>query len=68
MARHYLTFDELMDLAADNYTKGGSGIYECWDKSTFDSYVKECGPLTKAKALKLFREDMNQMDDVLGWY
>ena len=63
-----LSYEELMDLARANYSKGGDTVYECWDRRTFDEYVKEFGPITKSKALKMFREDRDAMDDMLGWY
>lgn len=50
-----VTYEELIELAKKNYNKGGDGIVECWDRNTFDSYVKECGPITKKVAMRLVR-------------
>ena len=68
MKTKHLTYDELMALALENYSKGGDATYECWDQQTFDDYVQQFGPMTKTKALKMFRADKDQMDDMLGWY
>lgn len=62
-----LTYEELMDLALANYDKGGDSTYECWDRAAFDEYVEKFGPLTKAKALKMFRDDKEMFDDMMGW-
>ena len=50
-----LTFEELWELAQKYYTKGGDSIVECWDKNTFNDYVKEFGPITKKDALAMFK-------------
>lgn len=63
-----LTYDELMKLAIENYSNGGDSTYECWDQRTFDDYVKQFGPITRAKALKMFLDDKEQFDDMMGWY
>ena len=68
MAMHYLTYEELMALALENYSKGGDATYECWDQQTFNDYVNQFGPMTKTKALKMFRNDKAQMDEMFGWY
>jgi hypothetical protein len=62
-----MTFDELMDYAMRNYDKGGDGVVECWDKTTFDAYVRECGDMTKTKARQLFRLYKDTTDDVQGY-
>ena len=49
-----LSFGELMSLAKDNWSKGGDGIYECWDQRTFDDYIKEAGPISREDAFHLF--------------
>ena len=54
MADRALTYAELMALARENYNKGGDGYVECWDERTFAYFVKEFGPITKAKALQMF--------------
>lgn len=51
----YLTYEDLIALALENYNFGGDSIYECWDQKMFDGYVREFGLITKAKALELFR-------------
>lgn len=51
-----MSYDELMAFALAHYSEGGDGVYECWDKRTYDEYVAEFGPITKSKALKMFRE------------
>lgn len=50
-----LSYDELMAYALKHYDRGGDSMYECWDVRDFDEYVKECGPITKSEALRLFR-------------
>lgn len=50
-----LTFEELQTLALKNYNNGGDAIVECWDKQTYDFYVKEFGCITEKTALKMFR-------------
>jgi len=50
-----LTYDELMALALKHYSKGGDNFYECWNEKTFDEYTREFGPMTKEKALEMFR-------------
>ena len=52
-----LTYEELIELAKKHYNEGGDGVYECWDKMVFDSYVKLFGPLTEKKALAMFGLD-----------
>lgn len=68
MKTKHLTFDELMSLALEHYNDGGDSTFECWDRNTFDDYVKLFGPMTKTKALKMFKDDKAQMDDMLGWF
>ena len=63
-----LTFEELMQYAREHYSTGGDGVYECWDKRTYDDYVRECGAITKRKALQIFRDHKAVMDDMQGWY
>lgn len=54
MADRALTYAELIELARENYDKGGDGYAECWDERTFAYFVKEFGPITKARALEMF--------------
>lgn len=49
-----MSYEELMTFALQYYNEGGDGVYECWDKRTFDEYVAEFGPITKRKALAMF--------------
>jgi len=52
-----LTFDELMVYAREHYNEGGDGVYECWDKYTYDEYVRQFGQITKKVALDMFEID-----------
>ena len=52
-----LTYEELMEYALKHYDKGGDATYECWDEKTFNEYVEQWGPITKRKALEMFRDD-----------
>ena len=54
MADRALTYAELMALARENYNKGADGYVKCWDERTFAYFVKEFGPITKARALQMF--------------
>lgn len=49
-----MTYEELTALALKYYNEGGDGVYECWDKKTFDDYVAEFGSITEKDALKMF--------------
>ena len=49
-----MTYEELMALALKHYNEGGDGVYECWDRQTFDEYVAEFGEITHEDALKMF--------------
>ena len=50
-----MTYEELMTLALKHYNEGGDGVYECWDRQTFNEYVAEFGEITKKDALGMFR-------------
>ena len=66
-----LTYEELMELAKKHYNEGGDGVYECWDKMVFDSYVKMFGPLTEKKALAMFgleKELEDEEEAARRWY
>ena len=63
-----LTYEELMDYALAHYSRGGDATYECWGRKEFDEYVKEWGPITKRKALEIFRLDYEIQKDREGWY
>lgn len=51
-----MSYEELMSFALKHYNEGGDGVYECWDRRTYDEYVAEFGPITKSKALAMFRD------------
>ncbi len=50
-----LTYKELIELAEENYNRGGDAIVECWTEEMFNNYVEDFGPVTKAKALRMFK-------------
>ena len=50
-----LSYEELIEYARAHYAKGGDAIFECWDKRVYDEYVSLFGPISKRKALWLFR-------------
>ncbi len=50
-----LSYEEFIELAKKNYSKGGDVAVECWDERTFNEYVKNFGPMTKKEALQTFR-------------
>lgn len=50
-----MTYEELMALALKHYNNGGDGVYECWDRQTFNEYVAEFGEITEKDALVMFR-------------
>ena len=54
MAERALTFAELMELARENYNKGGDSYAECWDERVLAYFVKEYGPITRERALQMF--------------
>ena len=54
MKNKKLTYQEFMELAKQNYTKGGMVFYECWEECQFNDYVKEYGAITKKKAFQMF--------------
>lgn len=57
MMNEPMTYEELIQFALENYTKGGDSVYECWDEQVFNEYVQEFGPITRKKALEMF--DLN---------
>ena len=62
-----LTYEELIDYAKKYYNRGGDGVYECWDRRTFDEYVSQFGPITKAEAREMFRLNREIDRDMAGW-
>lgn len=59
-----LTYQELMSLAREHYNDGGDYTYECCDETWYNDYVSMFGPLTKRKALAMFRLDKAVHDDI----
>ena len=59
-----LSYQELIELARQHYNEGGSATYECADEKWFNDYVDQFGPMTKAKALNMFRID-KALDDII---
>lgn len=57
MMNEPMTYEELIQFALENYSKGGDSVYECWDEQAFNEYVQEFGPMTRKKALEMF--DLN---------
>ena len=65
-----LTYNEFMELALKNYSKGGDSYYECWEDYQFNDYVKEFGAITEARALEMFSRnyDIEQdVDNFIDW-
>ena len=54
MKNKYLTYNEFMELAMQNYNKGGDEYVECMDEAYFNEYVSLFGRITKTRALKMF--------------
>lgn len=63
-----LNFEELMEYAKKHYNRGGDATYECWDERTFNDYVEEFGPITKSKALQMFKLDYEIQRDRAGYW
>lgn len=63
----YLTYDELMKLALENYEQGGADTYECIDEKTFNTSEAHFNKMTKADALKMFARDLDIWKDRQGW-
>lgn len=62
-----MTYEELMNLALKYYNRGGDGVYECWDRQTFDEYVAEHGEITEKVALKMFGVWDSVCNDIRGY-
>lgn len=58
-----LNYEELIEYAKQHYTTGGDGIYECWDEQVYNEYIKEFGPITKKRALEMFRLNKSINDE-----
>lgn len=66
-----MTYAEFIELAKANYTKGGDSYYECWDEQTFSDYVKMFGPVTKKKAMEMFKDNAEieaEYEAAAEWY
>lgn len=50
-----LTYQEFIELAKQNYCKGGMVFFECWDETAFDYFCKEFGKITEKKAFQMFK-------------
>jgi hypothetical protein len=48
-----MTYEELIAWGHANYNKGGDVFVECWEKSDFDEYCREVGPMTEEAAKQL---------------
>lgn len=55
MENKKLTYQEFMELARQNYCKGGEVFYECWEEYQFDDYCEEYGGITIKKAFQMFK-------------
>ncbi len=64
MSKHGLSYEELIEYARQHYNKGGDGIFECWDQNTYNEYVSMFGPITKRKALQMFRDWYNECKEI----
>lgn len=62
-----MTYEELMKYAKAHYNKGGDAIYECWEEYQFNDYVEMFGPITKSKALAMFRLERSMQKEREGW-
>lgn len=67
MAAKVLSFEEFIALAMNHYSKGGDGYVECWDERTFSDYVADFGPITRSKALEMFRFSYDVDMDRMRW-
>lgn len=62
-----MTYEELMALALKYYNNGGDGVYECWDRQTFNEYVAEYDEITKKDALEMFGVWDAVCNDIRGY-
>ena len=61
-----MTYEEFVEYAKKYYNNGGDTYYECWGQREFDEYVKEFGPMTKSKALSMFRTNYDIEREYFG--
>lgn len=66
--RKGLSYNEFIELAKSKYNRGGDSYFECWGESEFRTYVEEFGPITKTKALKMFKEEYEMERDRAGYW
>ena len=62
-----LTYTEFMELAMQNYNKGGDQYVECMDEAYFNEYVSLFGGITKAKATSMFKRSYSIQKDRSAW-
>lgn len=62
-----LTYQEFMELAMQNYHRGGDGYVECWDEQTFKEYSSLFGKITRSRALRMFKDSLEVQVDQAGW-
>ena len=62
-----LGYEEFIEYAKKHYNRGGDSYVECWDEATFDEDVRMFGPITKRKALGMFRDSYEIDRDRRGW-
>ena len=67
MKRSYLTYPEFMELAMQNYRKGGDEYVECWDEGYYTEYVRLFGGITKTRAMKMFKRSYSIQKDRSAW-
>lgn len=63
-----MTYTEFIEYAQKYYDKGGDSFVECWEDYQFDEYVKLFGPITKSKALAMFRLEHLIQKEMAGWF
>ena len=62
-----MNYDEFMEYALKHYNRGGDMCVECWDEESFDEDVALHGPMTKRRALAMFKSDYEYERDRAGW-
>ena len=67
MKNKYLTYTEFMELAMQNYNKGGDQYVECMDEAYFNEYVSLFGEISKTRALNMFKRNYAIQKDRAGY-
>ena len=49
-----MTYQEFINLAKANYTKGGMIFVECWAEYQYNDYVSIFGEITEKDAIEMF--------------